>query len=166
MRAFYVSSFLGEPPFSHFVSISNYIRGKVSRLASRGRGYKFDVDMDMESNISAYLVSSSFSRRSSSGRTFFRLSLGCSFRWQNRLWFVPGFNLKIVRRSKQYARKPFFRTPQNRLLRLYVVSSILKREVAHLVRILFLLFFFSFILNFKKNIKREKKVFHLLIKIS
>lgn len=69
MRAFYVSSFLGEPPFSHFVSISNYIRGKVSRLASRGRGYKFDVDMDMESNISAYLVSSSFSRRSSSGRS-------------------------------------------------------------------------------------------------
>lgn len=148
MRAFYVSSFLGEPPFSHFVSISNYIRGKVSRLASRGRGYKFDVDMDMESNISAYLVSSSFSRRSSSGRTFFRLSLGCSFRWQNRLWFVPGFNLKIVRRSKQYARKPFFRTPQNRLLRLYVVSSILKKRSStvgqNTVSSFLLFFYFKF----------------------
>lgn len=38
MRAFYVSSFLDQPPFPHLVSISNYIRGKVSRLASRGRG--------------------------------------------------------------------------------------------------------------------------------
>lgn len=85
-----------------------------------GARYKFDVDMDMESNISAYLVPSSFSRRSSSGR-------GCSFdfllvallRWQNRLWFVPRFNLKIVRRSKQYARKPFSHTPWSGLLRLY-----------------------------------------------
>lgn len=98
------SSFHSKFPFPLRFHIELHTRKSFGLGLERAR-YKFDVDMDMESNISAYLVSSSFSRRSSSGRTFFRLSQ-CSFRWQNRLWFVPGFNLKIVRHSKQYARKP------------------------------------------------------------
>lgn len=96
------SSFHSKFPFPLRFHIELHTRKSFGLGLERAR-YKFDVDMDMESNISAYLASSSFSP--SSGRTFFRLSQ-CSFRWQNRLWFVPGFNLKIVRHSKQYARKP------------------------------------------------------------
>lgn len=112
--SFFVSS---EFPFPLRFHIELHTR-KSFGSGFEGARYKFDVDMDMESDISGCLVLSSSLRRSSSRRTFHRLSR-CSFRWQNRLWFVHGFNLKIVRRSEQYAKKPA-RVPPNIRCTLYV----------------------------------------------
>ena len=81
VRTFYVSercSSFHVLPFPLRFHIELHTR-KSFGSGFEGARYKFDVDMDMESNISGYLVSSSCSRRSSSGRTFFRLSQ-CSFR--------------------------------------------------------------------------------------
>lgn len=97
---FFVSSRL---PFPLRFHIELHTR-KSFGSGFEGARYKFDVDMDMESNASAYLVpSSSVPPVFAANRSYdFRDALLGDRTVSD---FVHGFNLKIVRCPKQYAKR-------------------------------------------------------------